>query len=63
MLLMRGQYVFPSSRGGGRPMSDNTIRTALKSLGYDSDAMTASGFRTATSTLLTEQGWSPDAIE
>ena len=57
------QYVFPSSRGDGRPMSDNTIRTALKSLGYDSDTMTAHGFRTTASTLLNEQGWSPDAIE
>ncbi|MGJ0492172.1 tyrosine-type recombinase/integrase [Methylobacter sp.] len=58
-----GKYVFPSSRGDGRPMSDNTIRTALKSLGYDSDVMTAHGFRTTASTLLNEQGWSPDAIE
>jgi integrase len=57
------QYVFPSSRGDGRPMSDNTIRTALKSLGYESDVMTAHGFRTTASTLLNEQGWSPDAIE
>ena len=55
--------MFPSSRGDGRPMSDNTIRTALKSLGYDSDVMTAHGFRTTASTLLNEQGWSPDAIE
>lgn len=58
-----GKYVFPSSRGDGRPMSDNTIRTALKSLGYESDVMTAHGFRTTASTLLNEQGWSPDAIE
>ncbi|MDT4328741.1 tyrosine-type recombinase/integrase [Methylomonas sp. MS20] len=58
-----GKYVFPSSRGDGRPMSDNTIRTALKSLGYDSEVMTAHGFRTTASTLLNEQGWSPDAIE
>jgi integrase len=58
-----GQYVFPSSRGDGRPMSDNTIRTALISLGYSSDVMTAHGFRTTASTLLNEQGWSPDAIE
>ena len=57
------QYVFPSSRGNGRPMSENTIVTALKSLGYDSDVMTAHGFRTTASTLLNEQGWSPDAIE
>lgn len=58
-----GQYVFPSSRGDGQPMSDNAIRTALKSFGYDSDVMTAHGFRTTASTLLNEQGWSPDAIE
>ena len=58
-----GRYVFPSSRGDGRPMSDNTIRTALRTLGYDGDVMTAHGFRTTASTLLNEQGWSPDAIE
>ena len=62
-LTGNGVYVFPSSRGDGRPMSDNTIRTALKSLGYESDVMTAHGFRTTASTLLNEQGWSPDAIE
>jgi integrase len=58
-----GRYVFPSSRGDGRPMSDGTIRTALKTLGYDSDVMTAHGFRTTASTLLNEQGWGADAIE
>ena len=57
------RYVFPSTRGDGQPMSDNTIRTALKTLGYDSEVMTAHGFRTTASTLLNEQGWSPDAIE
>jgi integrase len=44
-------------------MSENTIMTALKTLGYDSEIMTAHGFRTTASTLLNEQGWSPDAIE
>lgn len=62
-LTSNNKYVFPSSRGDGRPMSENTISTALKSLGYDSDVMTAHGFRTTASTLLNEQGWSPDAIE
>lgn len=57
------QYVFPSCRRNGRPMSENTIMAALKSLGYDSSIMTAHGFRTTASTLLNEQGWSPDAIE
>lgn len=58
-----GKYVFPSSRNDGRPMSDNTLRTALRSLGYDSEVMTPHGFRSMASTLLNEQGWSPDAIE
>jgi integrase len=57
------KYVFPSTRNNGRPMSDNTIRTALLSLGYNSDTQTAHGFRTIASTLLNEQGWSADAIE
>jgi len=63
LLTGAGQYVFPSSRGDGRPMSDNTIRTALISLGYSSEVQTAHGFRSIASTLLNEQGWSPDAIE
>jgi integrase len=58
-----GRYVFPSIRGDGRPMSDGTILTALKTLGYDSDTMTAHGFRTTASTLQNEHGWSRDAIE
>ncbi|MGR8933529.1 MAG: tyrosine-type recombinase/integrase [Gammaproteobacteria bacterium] len=62
-LTFGGKYVFPSSRGDGRPMSENTIRAALMSLGYDGGTMTAHGFRTTASTLLNEQGWTPDAIE
>ncbi|UOA08944.1 integrase arm-type DNA-binding domain-containing protein [Methylobacter sp. S3L5C] len=58
-----GNYVFPSSRGDGRPMSDNTIRTALMTLGYTGEDMTAHGFRTIASTLLNEHGWPADAIE
>ncbi|WP_446812053.1 tyrosine-type recombinase/integrase [Methylomonas sp. 2BW1-5-20] len=63
LLTGAGRYVFPSSRGDGRPMSDGTIRTALKTLGYEKEVMSAHGFRTTASTLLNEQGWSPDAIE
>ncbi|MDO9105848.1 MAG: tyrosine-type recombinase/integrase [Methylovulum sp.] len=62
-LTGNGRYVFPSSRSDGRPMSDGTIITALKTLGYTSDVMTAHGFRTTASTLLNEQGWGADAIE
>ena len=57
------RYVFPSARNDGRPMSDNAIRSALRSLGYGNDEMSAHGFRTIASTLLNEQGWGADAIE
>jgi integrase len=56
-------FVFPSVRNNGRPMSDGTIGKALKTMGYSSESMCPHGFRTTASTLLNEQGWSPDAIE
>lgn len=59
-----GKFVFPSyRRNNDKPLSENTIISALKSMGYTSDVMTAHGFRTTASTLLNEQGWSADAIE
>ena len=47
----------------GRPLSENTIRCALRSMGYSNDQMTAHGFRTMASTLLNEAGWRSDVIE
>jgi integrase len=58
-----GRFLFPSLRGSGRPMSDNTVNAALRRLGYSSDEMTGHGFRTMASTLLNELGWNRDAIE
>jgi integrase len=59
-----GQYVFPSNRGKGRCMSENTVRVAIRALGYDKDQMTAHGFRTMASTLLHESGkWDSQVIE
>lgn len=58
-----GKYVFPSSRSASRPMSDVTVLAALRRMGYASDEMTGHGFRAMASTLLNEQGWSPDVIE
>lgn len=62
-LTGRGKYVFPSIRSHSRPMSANTLNTALRALGYEADALTAHGFRTLASTRLNEQGWPPDVIE
>lgn len=62
-LTGRGRYVFPSVRTSSRPMSENTINAALRSLGFDKHTMTAHGFRALASTRLNEMGWSPDVIE
>ena len=63
-LTGRGEYVFPSERGKGRPMSENTINAALRALGYDSNTMTGHGFRAMARTMLDEVlGFRPDFIE
>jgi integrase len=48
-----GRYVFASLRPG-RPMSENTINAALRTLGYDSDTMVGHGFRAMARTILDE---------
>lgn len=50
-----GKYVFPSQRGQGRPMSENAVRLAIRSLGYGNDDMTPHGFRAMARTALAEQ--------
>jgi integrase len=49
-----GEFVFPANRGIGRPMSENTLSAALRSLGYDGQTATAHGFRATARTLLDE---------
>ena len=62
-LTGKGKWLFPSARGDGRPMSENAIRVALRSMGYSNDQMTAHGFRGMASTRLNEMGWPSDVIE
>jgi integrase len=62
-LTGRSEYVFPSVLTAVRPMSNNTVNTALRRLGYTKDQMTGHGFRAMASTLLNEQGFPPDVIE
>lgn len=62
-LTGRGRYVFPSERGGGRPMSENTVNAALRRMGYSKDEMTGHGFRSMASTLLDELGFPHAVIE
>ncbi len=58
-----GRYLFPTLQDPNRPMSNNTLNSALRRLGYTTQQHTAHGFRTTASTLLNEQGFHPDLIE
>lgn len=57
----RGYYVFPANRGRDRPLSENTINAALKSLGYGGQVV-AHGFRATARTILVERLGYPDEI-
>lgn len=54
--------VFESIRAG-RPLSENTINVALRSMGFDGKTMVGHGFRATASTLLHEHGWDHQVIE
>lgn len=54
--------LFPSERGNGRSMSNNTILFALYRMGYHG-RMTGHGFRGIASTILHEQGYPHEHIE
>ncbi|MDE2755504.1 MAG: integrase arm-type DNA-binding domain-containing protein, partial [Acidobacteriota bacterium] len=65
-LTGNGRYVFPSGRTprGDRPMSENAVLAALRSLGIGKEEMTGHGFRAMARTLLDEVlGFRPDYIE
>ena len=63
-LTGRGIYVFPSARGTSRPLSENGVRTALRTMGYGNDTMTPHGFRAMARTILDEVlNFRPDWIE
>ncbi len=47
--------VFPGERSRGRPISENSVRTALISMGYTPDKQTWHGFRATARTMLAER--------
>ncbi len=49
-----GRMVFPGERSHERPMSDNSVRTALIAMGYSPDVHTWHGFRASARTMLAE---------
>lgn len=61
-LTGHGRFVFPSLLTGERCMSENTVRGALRRMGYGNDDMTAHGFRAMARTLIAERLEVPDAV-
>ena len=58
------QLAFPSLKGEGRPLSENTINAALTAMGYDGTRHRAHGFRASARTMLDEQlGYPAHLIE
>lgn len=59
-----GRFAFPALTTRQRCMSDNTVRSALRRLGYSNDEMTAHGFRATARTMIAERlNVSPEIIE
>lgn len=59
-----GRYVFPGARSHERPMSENAVLAALRSLEIGKDEMSGHGFRAMARTVLDEvMGMRPDLIE
>lgn len=57
------EFVFPSTRGGGRPMSDGTMGAALRQMGFDTRTdHTPHGFRAMARTILVERLGQPAPV-
>jgi len=63
-LTGHGKYVFPSQRTPSRPMSENAVLYALRSMGIPKEEMTGHGFRAMARTILAEElHQKPEVIE
>jgi integrase len=54
-LTRESKYVFPSLLSRDRCMSENTVRGALRRMGYSNEEMTAHGFRAMARTMMAER--------
>jgi integrase len=54
MFSGNSNFVFPSARGARRPLSDNGMRSALLTMGFESSIHTVHGFRTSPRTMMDE---------
>ncbi|WP_338548961.1 tyrosine-type recombinase/integrase [Roseovarius phycicola] len=57
------ELLFPSVMSNRRQLSNNTLNSALRRMGYQKDEVTAHGFRATASTILNSRGFDPEVIE
>jgi len=50
------KYIFPSFRSDGKPLSDNTLISALRRMGYSKEEFVPHGFRAMFSTIVSNNG-------
>ena len=58
-----GELVFPNRNGHSRPISDGTINSALRALGYTNDQISGHGFRATAASALIEMGWRREVLD
>jgi integrase len=63
-LTGNGKHVFPSVRGDQRPLSENTLGAAFRTMGIDSETATPHGWRATARTLGVEKlGFRAEVVE
>ena len=64
-MLFRSELLFPGDHDATKVMSENTVNSGLRAMGYDTKTeVCGHGFRTMARGALAESGlWSDDAIE
>lgn len=56
-------YVFPNERSRARPMSENAVLSALRTMGIPKEELVGHGFRHMATTLLKEKGYRHEVVE
>ena len=62
-ITQRSKYIFPNERSRDRPMSENAVLAALRTLGIPKEELVGHGFRHMATTLLKEQGFRDELVD
>lgn len=63
LLTGRGERMFPGFNDPTRAMSENTVRVAMRRMGFEKEQITPHGLRGTASTILHERGWPTNVVE